>query len=95
VALFRKETGGAGKRTVLAAPGLQYSLRNKIKNGLSLDGQPTVASKLAVLPRRTDRRRMLRGLGSTVGLLPVWRGKPLYQSYLMVRHDLMAEAPAD
>lgn len=167
---------------MLAAPGLQYSLRNKIQKLLSLDGQPTVGRKLAVLPRRTDRRRMLLGLGSTVGLLslhtrrvhsagaplrfaltpvlltsdlvmleelkaylaraterpvhlvtrrtyqeitallvsrqvdaawicgypfvafrdqlalvavPVWRGKPLYQSYLIVRHDLKAEALAD
>jgi len=48
---------------------LQYSLRNIIKKLLSLDGQPTVGRKLAVLPRRTDRRRMLLGLGSTVGLL--------------------------
>jgi phosphonate transport system substrate-binding protein len=27
--------------------------------------------------------------------VPVWRGKPLYQSYLIVRHDLKAEALAD
>jgi hypothetical protein len=52
-----------------AAPGLQYSLRIKIKKLLCLDGQPTVGRKLAVLPRRIGRRRMLLGLGSTVGLL--------------------------
>ena len=57
---------------MLAAPGLQYSLRIKIKKLLSLDGQPTVGRKLAVLPRRIDRRCMLLGLGSTVGLLSLY-----------------------
>jgi hypothetical protein len=54
---------------MLAAPGLQYSLRNKIKKLLSPDGQQTVGRKLAVLSRWANRRRMLLGLGSTVGLL--------------------------
>jgi hypothetical protein len=54
---------------MLAAPGLQYSLRYKLKKLLSLDGQRTVGRILAVLSRHTNRRRMLLGLGSTVGLL--------------------------
>jgi phosphonate transport system substrate-binding protein len=166
----------------LAAPSEQSSLKSKIKKLLFLEGQWTVGRKLAVTPRRTDRRRMLLGLGSTIGLLPlhtrralpadaplrfaltpvlltsdlvmleelkaylaratgrsvhlvtrrtyqeitallvsrqvdaawicgypfvafrdqlalvavpVWRGKPLYQSYLIVRRDLEAKALAD
>jgi hypothetical protein len=75
---------------MLAAPALQYSLRNKIKKLLSLDGQPTVGRKLAVVPRRTDSASHAAGLWQhcrpvVIALTPV-----LLTSDLLMLEELKA-----